>query len=333
VYSDTLTKDSAVKYAREWIDGAIEQPPGIRQSQVRWMMEQLGALCITESLKSNESEDRLAERLSKAHDILNSVWYTSAPEIATRWWRDDEKPNEKQQLIINKAKARLWKRRDPKRAFTEGFESEHHTAFDQTDFHGAIAEYLKEQWLRQPVLDWIMMDMMVSRELSALGEELKQTYPDAKNVFSVRLDRYFAMKGDLRKMRRLDGRNAVNKFFRIWLPLAILYGAFYFGNETISRVMGGYRLLDICVVVALGVLAYQILPTLLVKYWLHRRWNPMYRVWQLLQGPTVNPTLVRELMAKTRDQGAVWDMPAWSIIDRVIQHDPAVWIVQGGSSS
>jgi hypothetical protein len=57
-------------------------------------------------------------------------------------------------------------------------------------------------------------------------------------------------------------------------------------------------------------------------------WNEMYEVWKLLQGPVVNPTLVREMMAKTRDEGAVWDTPAWSIADRVIQHDPAVWVIQ-----
>ena len=62
-------------------------------------------------------------------------------------------------------------------------------------------------------------------------------------------------------------------------------------------------------------------------------WGQMYEVWKVLKGPTVNPTLVREMMVKARDQGAVWDVPAWSIIDRVIQHDPAVWIVQGGSLS
>jgi len=27
-------------------------------------------------------------------------------------------------------------------------------------------------------------------------------------------------------------------------------------------------------------------------------------------------------------EGAVWDTPAWSIVDRVIQHDPAVWVIQ-----
>ena len=27
-------------------------------------------------------------------------------------------------------------------------------------------------------------------------------------------------------------------------------------------------------------------------------------------------------------EGAVWDTPAWSIVDRVIQHDPAVGVIQ-----
>jgi hypothetical protein len=296
-------------------------------------MEQLGALCVAESLKNKEDEGHLSDRLSKVHEILMGVWYASAPEIATHWWRDGEKPNEEQQKAIDQAKATIWKRRDPKRSFVEGFESENHTAFDQTDFHVTIAQYLKEQWMRHPVLDWIMVDMMVSRELSALGEELKQIFPYAKNLFGEKLGRYYAMKGDLRKMRGLDLRNAVNKFFRIVLPAAVIYGAFYFGHENISKLIAGDGLLGICIIVAVAVIVWQIWPTLAVNYWLRRRWNPMYRVWQLLQGPTVNPTLVREMMVRTRDQGAVWDMPAWSIIDRVIQYDPAVWIVQGGSFS
>jgi hypothetical protein len=63
-------------------------------------------------------------------------------------------------------------------------------------------------------------------------------------------------------------------------------------------------------------------------------WDQMYEVWRLLEGPVINPTLVREMMVKTRDQGAVWDVPVWSIIDRAIQHDPAVWnLTIGGSLS
>ena len=34
------------------------------------------------------------------------------------------------------------------------------------------------------------------------------------------------------------------------------------------------------------------------------------------------------LIRKSRDDGAVWDNVAWSLIDRVIAIDPAVWVVQ-----
>ncbi len=54
----------------------------------------------------------------------------------------------------------------------------------------------------------------------------------------------------------------------------------------------------------------------------------MYDVWKQLEGPVVNPTLVREAMIKSRDKGAVWDTVSWSLIDRVIAIDPAVWVVQ-----
>ena len=56
-------------------------------------------------------------------------------------------------------------------------------------------------------------------------------------------------------------------------------------------------------------------------------WKAMYTVWQLLTGPVVNPTLAREAMIKTADEGAVWDNSTWSLIDRVISHDAAVWLV------
>ena len=90
----------------------------------------MAGLCVAESLKNDEGEDGLEKRLSNVHEILTDVWRAAAPEIATRWWRDGEKPNDDQQKAIDKAKATIWKRRDPQRSFFEGFESEHWTGFD-----------------------------------------------------------------------------------------------------------------------------------------------------------------------------------------------------------
>jgi hypothetical protein len=40
VYSDTLTRDSAVKYARAWLDDVVQQPPSYRyRNQFRWLIE------------------------------------------------------------------------------------------------------------------------------------------------------------------------------------------------------------------------------------------------------------------------------------------------------
>src|SRR6516165_3666118 len=98
-------------------------------------MEEMAVLCAAESLKNSEDEDQLYERLGKLENILWNVRYAGAPEIANRLRGEDEKPTESEQKIINKAKATVWRRRDPKRSFYEGFESEHYTAFDQDLFH------------------------------------------------------------------------------------------------------------------------------------------------------------------------------------------------------
>jgi len=342
VYSDTLTRDSAVKYARAWIDDNTPQPTTrVHWNQFRWLMEQMGALCVAESLRNNEDEDHLSERLSKVHEILMNVWYATAPEIATHWWRDDEKPTEDQQKAIDKAKATIWKRRDPQRSFVEGFESENYTAFNQDDFHSTVAEYLKEQWLRHPVLDWIMLDMMVSRELSAFGEELKQTLvPGPRANFGLTHARYFETKGNLEKMKVPDWNRIGAKFLLvIALPIGTIYSAFHFGYESVGLTISGLYGAAIALWLFVKVLRLIVNIGYAVTGKTHPRakpfviWERMYEVWKMLKGPTVNPTLVREMMVKARDQGAVWDVPAWSIIDRVIQHDPAVWIVQGGSFS
>src|SRR5262249_36519447 len=135
---------------------------------------------------------------------------------------------------------------------------------------------------------------------------------------------YFGAKGNLRKLKDIDALMAI---WAIVVPVGAIYGAFHFGYEGL-----GITLLGLCGaaiglrwIVRLGYVVAGKTPASAKPFVL---WNEMYQVWKLLQGPVVNPTLVRETMAKTRDQGAVWDQPAWSIIDRVIQYDPAVWVIQ-----
>ena len=56
-------------------------------------------------------------------------------------------------------------------------------------------------------------------------------------------------------------------------------------------------------------------------------WNEMYEAWLRLRGPVVNPSRVREAMVRSAEHGAEWGTLTWSLIDRVISIDPAVWII------
>jgi hypothetical protein len=336
MYSDTLTKDNAIKVAKAWVES--QAPAGYQGwNQFRWLMDQLAERCLAESLKTGEDADQLDERLSKAHDILWSVWDAGAPKIATRWWKENEKPSEAEQKIIDKARVTVWKRHDPKRSFAEGFESEHYTAFDQNDFHATVADYLQKPWLRHSLLDWIMVDMMVSRELSAFGEELKKSFmpgPRDDLFFGVHA-RYYKTNGNLLKMKIPDWESLVRKaFWAIGVPVGAIYGAFHFGYDGLGASLLGFYGAAIAAWVGLKTLRFVVRIGYTLAGKTHPRakpfvlWDQMYQVWKLLEPPIVNATLVREMMVKTRDQGAVWDSAVWSIIDRVIQHDPAVWVVQ-----
>lgn len=53
----------------------------------------------------------------------------------------------------------------------------------------------------------------------------------------------------------------------------------------------------------------------------------MYRTWKQLEGSAINPTVFKEALLKSKEARAVWDMPTYSLIDKVIADDPAVWVV------
>jgi hypothetical protein len=54
-------------------------------------------------------------------------------------------------------------------------------------------------------------------------------------------------------------------------------------------------------------------------------WDKMYEVWRMLEGPVINPTMLRDQQMKTREAGAVWDPPIYALIDRAIARDPTAW--------
>ena len=347
--SASLTERQAQSLACEWIDNRIEKPPDrYSYSQTRSLMDDLAKNCIAESLRNRESDDDLCERLAVAWDIVHSAWYAAAPEYATklRWdeddklrWDEDDQPDEDEARKIDNAQHVIWRRRDPKRSFEEGFESDQHTTFDVEDLHGTIARYLERPWLRHPSLDWIFVDMLVSQELCAFGEAIKQQWVPGKRDWLLNVHhRYYKAKGELEKMIKINWREIgetiwVKFVWAIAIPVGAIWAAFYFDYERTGWVLAGIYALFILIYFTIKLfgwskrLARRLLgkPDPRLKPFL--LWDEMYEVWRRLEGPVVNPSRVREAMVRSAEHGAAWDTPTWSLIDRVIAFDPAVWVI------
>ena len=210
-------------------------------------MEELASCCIAESLRLNEDEHHLLQRLSAADNIIQTAWRSAAPDYV-RYGRipADEEPDARER--ISQARRTLWARHHPARALMES--RERLSAIDKSRFHSAIVDYLDRPYLRHPTLDWIFLDMTISSVIAAVGKLLKE------GVIS----------------RTADETDPRLEMLHLW-----------FG---------------------------------------------MSGVWRRLEGPIVNPTLVREAMARVAKVGVVWDSFSWSLIDRAIAVDPVAWVIE-----
>ena len=339
-----MTEASATKIAKEWSDDLSSWggPLPTGYSQASWMIKQITKLCIAEAVKQNKDEDGFREILSEAYEIISAVWRETAPAIATKYWdKDKEKPSADEQKQIDTAKKTIWVRHDPMKSFNEGYTSKNHISFDKGGFNSVIADYLARPWLRIAVLDWILLDITITGELCAYGEALKRDWLPGPRGFLGMNNRYYKANGNLTELKKVDWKytgERINVWFwsTIGVPVGIIWAAFHFGFESTGEVL-------------LGIFIAIWLVVLLVKVgrWIMRvlrpssgkvdptvqafeLWDKMYEVWKLLEGPVVNPARVREVMQKTTEVGAVWDTVSWSLIDKVILSDPAVWIVEPG---
>lgn len=336
--AEVLTDRQASESAREWIDHRIEKPAGYTRSQTRWLMKELGQLCIAETLRCREGEPELCARLARAWDIIHSIWYVAAPDYATKfYWSDEDQRDEQDRERIEKARHIVWHRRDPMQSYREGYESPSHTSFNTEDFAHAVADYLQRPWLRHPFLDWIIVDMAVSRELCAYGEELKKQWLPGQRDFLGLHDRYFKARGNLEVMTKIDWNEIFERWnARFWgaigIPVGAIWAAFYFQYDRLAGWGLGIYLSVIVVTLIVWVLrsVSRVLRQVRGKpdprFRPFELWAEMYEVWRLLEGPVVNPQRVRDAMQATTERGAVWDNSAWSVIDRVVHLNPAVWI-------
>ncbi len=338
---ETLSKLDAVNSARDALAENMALPAkAIGFSQMRWLVDQLALACADEALRRDGSEDALNDIVNVTLEVLHSVWSVGAPEIATRFrWKEDDKPTEEEQKTIDRARSTVWTRHDPRRAFQEGYESAHHVDTDKETMAEIVALYLQNSWLHLPYLDWVLVDMTVSRELSAYGEALKQKIAPGNRDLLGFNDRYFQSKGNLSKMIETRWPEVWEKLWaKVFWFLIVPIGAIWLAFRNNWTVVGTVLLVLYSLVIGFRVLiglarwgkrtVNHILGRPDPKTKPFILWDQMYEVWRRLEGPVVNPTIVREAMVKSSEHGAVWDTVTWSLLDRVISIDPAVWIVR-----
>ena len=134
---------------------------------MRWLMDELASRCIAESLRLQEDEHDLFQRLCNAESVIQRAWWSAAPGAK-------EEPDAQEKEKIRQARRTLWVRHYPARALMEGVPSEHPAAIDKSHLHSAIVDYLDRPYLCHSTLDWIFLDMTISSEITAFGEQLKE---------------------------------------------------------------------------------------------------------------------------------------------------------------
>jgi hypothetical protein len=336
----TFTKQQAVAFAQTFIDRKIDEPKSpYAQSQLRWLMQQLAVRCVAETLRQGDGEKELEERLWDAYRILHSLQTTAMREdLREKMWGGKSKLTDAGWEKIEEAKHQVWRRHDPKRAFREGLLSDHAAhGIDREVLAGQAANYLSRPWLQHPTLDWILLDVMLSRETIAFGEHLKdQVMPFPKDDIGLNR-RYIDAKGNLEKMREFRWgefglRLWIRTFWCLIAPILVIGGSLFFGAGdlawrltkgwlTVVAIYLGWRVIQS---IARGIgLGHKVDPSAKAM----KLWDEMVHACETLQGPVINPTMVRAAMHKARDAGAVWDMAAFSLIDSIVARDAAVWVV------
>ena len=184
----------------------------------------------------------------------------------------------------------------------------------------------------------MFVDAFVTSETIEYGEALKDRYTPGPTDIFERATFFRKHEGNLAAMtkagRRYRPRPVRNLLlWSVFAPTVVVGVAIYADYPKTALVVAALALLDIAFIIvklAVGGVRWTLATREQREGSKGREYallQGMIDVWRLLAGPVVNPSILREQMVKARDGGAVFDSAAWAIVDRTMQHDPAVWIV------
>lgn len=334
-----ITEEKARAIAKPWKD---KSPDGLHYPfKEKRLMEELAEKCILKALEDKDGEDELRDRLYKTAALLRSISYATRSKHVRTYEYDrtvsNKEMDEESQKQYRAEKEIIWARRNPFKSYEEGENSDHYMCIDRQALYFDVVYYLENPWLRHALLDWILVDIVITNELCQFAEAFKQKSFPTRKLYTNSCEEYFMCKGNLSEMKKFkiskfDSEDFKNKVC-IWIgiPVLAIYLAIHFEYEITSVVLiTGYALI---------ILLYVLYKTMtftqgVINFFLktksfessYKLWSNMAQVWRILTPPLVNPTEVKKAMTQSSDQGAAWDNLAWCLIDRVIEIDPAIWI-------
>ena len=279
-----------------------------------------------------EDSDQFKDRLSDAYDVITSIRYATNEDIHIRSRLSAEQQARRDKREYRWGEHTIWYHGDLQLAFQKDYQSEYARKVEVDILQGEAVKYLLRPWMENQQLEWIIVDALTFATVTSFGEELKQ---HARGAGFLGLNfAYFSTKGNITKMmwkrsqHRLTVQLAKAAIF-FGMPIAV---GWYFFNK-------GYQEWMI-----VGGVAYGALLTIVLLYKILRRLFPgepksqfdkygdyldllgeMWVTYDLLQGTVVSPTLLRERLLDAANKGAVWPGAIFSILDHVIQRNPAVW--------
>lgn len=305
------------------------------RTQLGLLAGELAARCVDETMRCGDGVYGLRARLKWAFEFLREIQTVGrSRKLDQAYLKEEEEKTDTEKRLQSQGEWFVWERKDAQRSFQEGTNSTEYFDQDIDWIVSLFRTYLERSWARLPSLDFIFLDMMLTRETCVYAEEYKKRFMPGNKIFGANAA-YFKHDGDLLAMRYdmggLFSFLLSRVFWYFLLPVGLVGLAFNSKYETAGLVIGAIYLLTISVWVFSAVITW-----VAVKAGLREkpRDKPYYLLMLMfdtlhtLDGPVINPTRVREAMSKAANEGVVWSEAAWALIDRVIQFDPAVWMTQ-----
>lgn len=332
-----VTKEQAIKLAANVIERLLGTEHARWSEHVR-IAKALAVKAIAETIRNDEDWTKFEKRLFWCVRFVTRLAEAVHPlyvDQAIRKTRDNT-PKANPDLV-KRWKDIVYRRHSPADAYILDNDRDGFYDCDRTALHTLVGEYINQSWSRHPYVDWILLDAMNTRELCVYGSTLRAQKPKGEKAILALASYSVKSKVNLTKDRMdiLFGSLSLlaGIVFGWVIPISAIYFAFAYGYEKTGWAFLILFGLTTAWWLAVNALIWGRRIYLIVtgKPWPEtipvRIWLAMYSVWVLSEGPVINPTHLREKMDEATKLGAVWDQPAWALIDMVVSYDPAAWVI------